>query len=163
MLGFIGIVVSLFGAIGATVWLTVSAQRRLAPARFVTAGATTFLCGLLSTGFISIHLVSVIGRAAEGKGFGGEAAFAYDFRFYSLILLGVVVFVPAVICVMNARKLTTGDPDAWYRVLVASGMLALINLPLMPIQPNAIGPAVTATAAFVAVLARRRPALLQIH
>jgi hypothetical protein len=68
-----------------------------------------------------------------------------------------------VICVMNARKLTKGDPEAWYRVLAASGMLALINLPLMPIQPNAIGPAVTATVAFVAVLASRRQVLLQVH
>jgi hypothetical protein len=42
-------------------------------------------------------------------------------------------------------------------------MLALINLPLMPIQPNAIGPAVTATVAFVAVLASRRQVLLQVH
>jgi hypothetical protein len=37
------------------------------------------------------NLIAVISRAVSGRGLGGTAAFAYDFRFYSLVLLGVLI------------------------------------------------------------------------
>ena len=67
-----------------------------------------------------------IGRALGGRGHGGAARFTYDFSFYSLVLLGVVILVPAVWCAAQARRLTAGDRRAWRRAGAAN--LALLAL-----------------------------------
>ena len=69
----------LLAAIGAAVWLVIDARRRRAPGPLV--GAIDLCCGLVTVGLMALHLVAVIGRAISGKGFGGQARFAYDFGF----------------------------------------------------------------------------------
>jgi hypothetical protein len=144
----------LLAAIGAAVWLVTDARRRRAPEPFV--GAIALFGGLHTLGLMALHLTAVIGRAISGKGFGGEALFTYDFRFYSLLLLAVVIIIPGLVFVMDARRLTVGDARAWKRALWASGALLLINVPLVPIQAFALAPALVATINLVSLWAGRK-------
>jgi hypothetical protein len=143
MASMIAALVVLLAAIGAAVWLVADARRRRAPAPRV--GGINLFCGLLTLGLMVLHLAAVVGRAISGKGFGGETYFAYDFRFYSLLLLGAVIIIPGLVFVMHARRLTDGDRTAWNRTLWACGALLLINVPLVPIQAFALDPALMAT------------------
>ena len=65
----------LLAAIGAAVWLATDARRRQAPEPRV--GAVDLFSGLVTLGLMALHLVAVVGRALSGKGFGGQARFAY--------------------------------------------------------------------------------------
>jgi hypothetical protein len=141
-------------AIGAAVWLVADARRRRAPEPLV--GAIDLFCGLVTLGLMALHLAAVVGRAIAGKGFGGEARFTYDFRFYSLLLLAVVIIIPGLVFVMHARRLTEGDATAWRRALWASGALLLINVPLVHIQAFALEPALLATINLVSLWAGRK-------
>ena len=105
---------------------------------------------------MALHLAPVVGRAISGKGFGCEAYFTYDFRFYSLLLLAVVIIIPGLVFVMHARRLTDGDATAWNRTLWACGALLLINVPLVPIQAFALDPALLATITLVSLWADRK-------
>ena len=144
----------LLAAIGAAVWLATDARRHRAPEPLV--GAIALFCGLCTLGLMALHLTAVVGRAISGKGFGGEARFTYDFRFYSLLLLAVVIIIPGLVFVMHARRLTDSDATAWKRVLWASGALLLINVPLVPIQAFALDPALLATINLVSLWAGRK-------
>ena len=141
-------------AIGAAVWIAIDARRRGAPEPRV--GAIDLFCGLVTLGLMSLHLASVVGRAISGRGFGGEARFAYDFRFYSLLLMAVVIVIPGLVFVTHARRLTDGHATAWKRALWASGALLLINVPLVPIQAFALNPALLATINLVSLWAARK-------
>jgi hypothetical protein len=140
-------------AIGAAVWFVTDARRRRAPEPLV--GAIALFCGLVTLGLMALHLAAVVGRAISGKGFGGQARFAYDFRFYSLLLLAVVIIIPGLVFVMHARRLTDGDATAWKRALWASGALLLINVPLVHIQAFALDPILLATINLVSLWAGR--------
>jgi hypothetical protein len=152
-------IVALFlvlAAIGAAVWLAVDARRRQAREGLAAVGAIDLFCGLVILVLMALHLAAVIGRAVSGQGFGGELRFAYDFRFYSMLLLGVVIIVPGLVFVMAARRLTEGDAGAWTRALWACGVLLLINIPLVQIQAFALDPALLATINLVSLLACRK-------
>ena len=144
-------------AIAAAVWLAVKARRRLAPEQLAAAGAVDLFCGLVILGLMALHLAAVIGRAVSGQGFGGAAHFAYDFRFYSLLLFGVVIIIPGLVFVVHARRLTEGDAGVWRRALWASGVLLLINIPLIPIQAFALVPSLLATLNIASLWASRMP------
>jgi hypothetical protein len=143
-------------AAGAAVSLAIDARRRRAPEPLATVGAIDLFCGLVILGLMALHLAAVVGRAVSGQGFGGEARFAYDFRFYSLLLLGVVIIIPAVVFVMHARRLTEADAEAWKRALWASGALLLINVPLVRIQAFALDPVLLAIINLVSLWAGRK-------
>jgi hypothetical protein len=144
----------LLAAIGAAVWLATDARRRRAPEPRV--GAIALFCGFVTLGLMALHLTAVVGRAISGRGFGGQARFAYDFRFYSLLLMAVVIIIPGLVFVMHARRLTDGDARAWKRALWASGALLLINVPLVPIQAFALAPVLLATINLVSLWASRK-------
>lgn len=148
--------VFLVAAIGAALWLTADARSRLVQEALVRVGVIDLCCGLLTVGFITLHLIAVLGRAGSGRGFGGDALFTYDFRFYSLLLLGIVIIVPGLVCLRLARRLTEGDMSAWTSALWASGALLLINGPLMPLQGFATGLALFAGINLIALWTARR-------
>jgi hypothetical protein len=150
-------IVALLGvlaAIGAAVWLVTDARRRRAPTPVV--GGIDLFSGLVMLGLMALHLSAVIGRAISGRGFGGEALFAYDFRFYALLLMAVVIIIPSLVFVLHARRLTNGDATAWNRALWACGALLMINVPLVPIQAFALDPILLATITLVSLLANRK-------
>jgi hypothetical protein len=57
-------------AIGAAVRFAADARLRRAPAP--RAGAIDLCCGLLTLGFMTLHLAAVIGHMLSGKGFGSS-------------------------------------------------------------------------------------------
>lgn len=89
--------------------------------------AACALVGALGTA----HLVSV---AAEAM----RVPFVYDFRFYSLMLLGLLFIVPGYLGVVAAARLlgATGSSMRWL-MLVWCAVLC-VDLPLIPIQGFAI-------------------------
>jgi len=143
-------------AIGAAVRFAADARHRQSPQPLPAMGAIDLFCGLVVLGLMALHLAAVIGRAISGQGFGGAAHFAYDFRFYSLLLLGLVIIIPGLVFVMHARRLTEGDAEAWRRALWASGALLLINIPLVPIQAFALDHVLLATINLVSLSAGRK-------
>ena len=146
--------IGLLAAIGTAVWFAADARRRRAPAP--RAGAIDLCCGLLTVGFMALHLAAVVGHIFSGKGFGGEARFAYDFRFFWLILLGVVISIPGLVFVIQARRLTDGDVTAWKRVLWASGALLALSVPLVYRDAIALNTALLATINLVSLGAGRK-------
>jgi len=127
----------LLAAAAAAIALAMRARRRAGHWPAVTAGAVTLFCGALTAGMIALHLAAILGGALAGKGHGGAPSFVYDFDFYALVLLGVVILVPALVCVAQAPRLTTGDPHAWRRAGWSNLALVAVNAPLAPIQGSA--------------------------
>jgi hypothetical protein len=130
-------VMVLLAAAAAAIALGRRARRRAAPWPAVAAGAVTLFCGVVIGGLISLHLAAILGSALAGKGHGGAPRFVYDFGFYSLVLLGVVILVPALVSIAQAPRLTAGDSRAWRRAAWSSLALVAVNAPLAPIQNSA--------------------------
>ncbi len=124
----------ILAATAAAAALAVWARRRGEPWLRVAVGATALFGGALTAGLIAFHLTAILGRALAGKGHGGAARFTYDFEFYSLVLVGVVILVPAVWSAVQARRLTAGDRRGWCRAGAANVALVAVNAPLAPIQ-----------------------------
>jgi hypothetical protein len=146
--------IGLLAAIGAAVWFAAGARRRGAPAS--RAGAIDLCCGLVTLGFMILHEAAVVGHIFSGKGFGGEARFAYDFRFFWLILLGGVISIPGLVFVMQARRLTDGDVTAWKRALWASGLLLVLSILLVHRDAIALDTALLAAINLVSLGAGRK-------
>jgi len=113
-------------------------RRRGAPATLLAVAGLDVLCGLGNGLLGGAHLTAVVRRALLGQGFGGAADFTYDFKFYSVVLLGLLIAVPGVVCLVQARGLTRGEPQARKRALWLSGWLLAISGPLIPLQGFAI-------------------------
>jgi hypothetical protein len=105
----------------------------------LVVGAVDALCGLSNFLLGSAHFFAVLGRGLRGTGLHAAAqAFIYDFRFYSLAMLGLLLIVPGVLCLRSARGLTRGEAIAWKNAFWASVVLVVVNGPLIPIQRFAI-------------------------
>jgi hypothetical protein len=148
--------IAFLAAIVAAIWLVIDARRHRASQQLAAVGAIDLFSGLLTLGLMALHLTAVVGRAASGKGFGGAERFVYDFRFFSLLLLGVVVIIPGLVFVMDARRLTEGDPRAWKRAMWAGGVLLLINIPLVNLDAIALDPALLAAINIISLWAGRK-------
>ena len=146
--------IGLLAAIGAAVWFATDARRRRAPAPRV--GAIDLCCGLLTLAFMTLHLAAVVGHIFSGRGFGGAARFAYDLRFFWLILLGGVISIPGLVFVMHARRLTDGDVTAWKRGLWASGLLLVLSGSLVHRDAIALNTALLATINLISLWAGRK-------
>lgn len=141
----------LLAVVGGTIWFAV-ATRGGVSGTLRTVGAASFFCGALIGSLGSAHLLAVIGRAIFRRG----PTFEYDFRLYSLILLGVLLITGGVRSVAAAWKLTQGDARAWKTALATTAMLLAVNLPLVPIQGFATGFSVFLGVNLLTLLATRR-------
>ncbi|MCI0354689.1 MAG: hypothetical protein L0099_06590 [Acidobacteria bacterium] len=110
----------------------------LPPALRIVAVVTNTLCGLSNFLLGGAHLVGVLRRALEGKGFAGAPAFEYGFAFYSVVLLGVLLVGPGLACLWHTPRLWRGDDNARRAAVRWTAMLFLINAPLVPLQDFAI-------------------------
>ena len=77
--------------------------------------------------FGAVHLIAVIRRAI----LRGDS-FQYDFRFYSLLLLGVCLVVPSILALRQVRELHRGLPQARRRALQICALMLLVTLPIIP-------------------------------
>ena len=111
---------------GATTWFAAVARGR--PAGAVAAvGAVTFFCGALIASLGGAHTYAVIGRALR------RPSFVYDFRLYSLVLLGACQIAGGLRCVSTSWNLVRGDARAWKAAVAATTLLLIVNVPLMPV------------------------------
>src|SRR5687767_11806042 len=85
------------GTILAAIWLVVDARRRGGRGGSIAMGVVDLVSGLLNFALISIHLAAVLRRALRVD------PLVYDFRFISLILVGLFIAVPGVVCAWTAR------------------------------------------------------------
>lgn len=139
----------LFAAvIGATIWFAVRAQGRGA-GRLAALGTVTFFTGALIASLGSVHTLAVIGRALR------EPAFEYDFRLYSLVMLGGCQVAGGLRCLSTSWNVTRGDARAWKAAVVATTLLLVLNAPLMPIQGFAVGFSAFLFVAAISLIATR--------
>ncbi len=138
------------GTIMAAIWLVVDARRRGGRGGFIAMGVVDLVSGLLNFALISIHLAAVLRRALRVD------PFVYDFRFVSLILVGLFIAVPGVVCAWTARGIASGDHAAWWRAVWATLVLLAVNGALMPLQMPAVVLGSLAGVNLVALLALGR-------
>lgn len=131
--------VLLIGTIVGTIGFAAAARRRRVPHALVAVATINLFCGAVIAQLGTAHLVAVVGRALAGKGSGPSGTFIYDFRFYSLVLLGVMLIAAAVACLTSVRSLTRGDAAGRRVAVSATVVLLALNVPLMPIQGFAVG------------------------
>lgn len=96
------------------------------------AARTTLLVFSLTLLFGLGHYIGVIANALQ------SSAFVYDFRFYSMLLVGAGMIAPSVVALRQVSGLRRGELAAWRRVLAASVVLLAIHLPMLPMQRAAI-------------------------
>ena len=140
----------LVAVIVATIWFAVATGRR--GARVLAAvGAVTFFCGALIALLGTAHTLAVIGRA-----FSRPPAFEYDFRLYSLVMLGVSLIAGGLRCLSTSWNVARGDVRAWKAALTATILLLVVNVPLMPIQGFAVAFTALLLVSLITLIATRR-------
>ena len=75
------------------------------------------------------HLIAVL-RCAILRG----ELFQYDFRFYSILLVGFLLLVPSILGLRLVSALRTGSRDARRRAIQLSLLVLAVNLPLIPTE-----------------------------
>ena len=144
----------LYASIGGAIWFAIAARRRRCLAALSAVGTISFFNGVLIAALGAGHLIAVVAGAVSGEGSGPGGAFAYDFRFYALVQLGMLLIVGGVACFIPAGGLTRGEPQAWKSALWATVALLAINVPLIPVQGLALSPFVFVN--LVALMVTRR-------
>lgn len=102
-------------------------RRQHAPTPLLVVAGLDALCGLANGLLLSAHLVAVLGRAMQGRGFFGAPTFFYDFTFKALVLVGLAIALPGFLCLAQARGLTHGVRSAWSNAFWWSLWLLGIN------------------------------------
>lgn len=114
-------------------FLFVYGRRRQASAILLIVSAVDAACGLANFFLGTAHLSAVIRKALRAA-----PNFSYDFRFYSLVLLGFSIAILGFMCMFHAAGVTRGSRSSWKGALRSSIWLIVINGPLVPIQGFAI-------------------------
>ena len=144
----------LYASIGGAIWFAVAARRRGSLAALAAVGTISLFNGTLIAALGALHLIAVASPAFSGVGSGPGGTFVYDFRFYALVQLGMLLTAGGVACATPAGGLTRGEPRAWRATWWASVALLAINLPLIPVQGLALSPFVFVN--LVALMVTRR-------
>jgi hypothetical protein len=144
---------ALFTAIGATIWF--AATRGRGAVALVAVAAVTFFCGVLIASLGSAHTIAVIGRALRGP-------FVYNFRLYSLVLLGACQIAGGLRCLSTSWRVARGDARAWKAALAATMLLLIVNVPLIPIQGFAGATSLIAVVTLVTLIATGRRFVPQV-
>jgi len=145
---------ALFTAIGATIWF--AATRERGAVALVAVGAATFFCGALIASLGSAHTAVVIGRALRGP------TFVYNFRLYSLVLLGACQMAGGLRCLSMSWRVASGDARAWKSALIATMLLLIVNVPLIPIQGFAGATSMIAVVTLITLIAAGRRFVTQV-
>jgi hypothetical protein len=134
---FYDIVLIALGLAG-LVWLIVGVLRyglALGAPRVLVVGATAAgFGGLVNLILGGAHLLAVLARPIQGRPVAGAEVFEYTFHYYSLVLLGFAVVVPALYLVGRVRGVARGELGAWRIAFWMTVILLAVNAPLIPIQ-----------------------------
>lgn len=143
--------VPLAGVVVATALATLRLRRESPPLVRLLVAVYAYFAGALIAALGVAHLAAVVMAAIE-RG----PAFVYNFRSYSLVLLGVLLIVTGLVAAVQATRLGRGDGAAWRASLWVWTAILAINLPLAPLQGFAVGFSVLAALALL-LLAAVRP------
>jgi hypothetical protein len=122
------------GVVLATVITTLRLRR--APLIRLLLTAYGYFAGALIGALGVAHLVAVLGASLDRA---GRHQFVYSFRFYSLVLLGVLLIVTGLMAATQAAHLARGHRATWRASLSVWTVILAINLPLVPLQGFAVG------------------------
>jgi len=134
------------GVVGATVIAATRLKRASPPPSHLAAAVFSYFtaASVASLGFV--HAVGVIMVSIDRA---RAQPFVYNFRYYSLIMLGVLLLVTGLMAVNQVDGLARGERVAWRSSLLVWAAILAIALPLHPLQDLAIIPA---TLAFLELL-----------
>jgi hypothetical protein len=149
--------VVLLGIFVSTGWWMLHLHRRgLRGGRYAAASAVAFL-GLALVLTMTAHCIDVLSRLAVGTGYDG-AAFVYNFRTYSLMLLGAILIACGARLVRVSLLIGASGTEARVQAIRAVLMVLALVAPLIPIQGVfAIPLCVVAGVAMLLVLWHVRP------
>jgi hypothetical protein len=123
------------GVVAATVIATVRLRRVPLPLIRLLIAVYGYFAGALVGTLGLAHLVAVvIGSIDRGR----QPEFVYSFRFYSLVLLGVLLIAAGLMAAIEAARLARGHRAAWRASLSVWTAILAINLPLVSLQGFAV-------------------------
>src|SRR5438067_1852106 len=124
----VGFSVAGLAGVGWILWLTlIDGRRRQIPVILLLACGIDAVCGLASLLLGGAHFYGVVGRALRGVMHHGPPDFTYNFRFYSLVMLGLLLVVPGFLCLTSASGLTKSESVAWKIAFWSSVVLVVVN------------------------------------
>ena len=125
-----------FGAVvAATVITTIRLRRESLSLRRLLMGVYGYFAGALVGALGVAHLVAVVLASIDR---GRQTEFVYNFRFYSLLQLGVLLITAGLIAAIHAAPLARGERAAWRASLWVWTAILAINLALAPLQGFAL-------------------------
>ena len=124
--------------VGAAVLATSAAagvvlRRRVRGRRLLAAMLLAF-AGVALTLMLAAHCAEIGYRLLGGRVYG-EPPLRYDFRAYSLLLLGAVLIRQGVDALRAADGVSRGDPAAPGAARRAMGVVLAVAVPIIPIHP----------------------------
>jgi hypothetical protein len=132
-------VITLLVAVGASALIVFRARRHEAPFGILVLGAVVAFVGCIAFLLGSQHTIAVVGRALRQLSAPGSQGALYDFRRYSLLLLGALLITTGLRLFAYTPGLVRREHRSWKGALWTTVVLLAINAPLMPIQGFAIG------------------------
>ena len=151
-------------AVFTAIFLRTVVKRRV-PLMLGFASALQFLTSLLATFLMVLHIVGVVAhRIVQKKGAWVQNephilfyGVPYDFRLYSLVLLGVVMAILSVQGMIAAYGMLHANRQCAFSEAIRSNALLLaITLPVMPLQPFAVMVVIPALCSIAVVEVVRR-------
>jgi hypothetical protein len=123
------------GVVAATVIATIRLRRVPLPLIRLLISVYGYFAGALIGTLGLAHLVAVvIGAINRGR----QHQFVYNFHFYSLIQLGVLLVAAGLMAAIESARLARGQRTAWRASLLVWTAILAINLPLVSLQGFAV-------------------------
>lgn len=116
----------------ATAVFAVAMRRRGARGRRLLASTWVFFYGLFLAVMLSMHSVVILGLRLFERPAGDP--FVYDFKLYSLLLVGAAFITQGVRYMRAAGRLAASDGAAKREALRASYVVLALAVPMIPIQ-----------------------------
>lgn len=139
--------------VAATVIATVRLRREPLPLIRLLIAVYGYFAGALVGTLGLAHLVAVVMASIDR---GRQHQFVYSFHFYSLILLGVLLFAAGLMAAIQTAGLARGNRPAWRASLSVWTAILAINLPLVSLQGFAVLFSVLAALELLLLVGMRR-------
>ena len=115
-------------------------------------GSYNFFCGLLFCSLSAGHFLFISSEPFLGRTLSNEVPFTYNFRFYSLLLLGGINFFLGFNLINTSFEIVKGNEEKFRRTIKILLWLLLVNIPLAPIQGFAVAFSIFAIIDLIALI-----------